>query len=281
MAAQYGDQEYEYSSYGRKRRRVSYQILVPDNDDDNDEASVKDDWESKVGAKRPEPQGYKREASEVRSVTPAESEAATEQEVTTPARRMTANEFASTYQRYHVGSERDELLNRYELFQGMSIIYIHLVFDSANIDSEKLAELITAPTIGDAAHDLLCLVCYSNVDDGSPMKLCATCPRVFHASCVKPGAFSDIESVPSRSRHCPLCVKRTWDIRAPTLEKRYATVFDTEKTRAVLTRAYLNSPNLRHWTALRDDGSLESDHRLIKDMGMVDLAKWVDTEEEL
>ena len=131
------------------------------------------------------------------------------------------------------------------------------------------------PTAGDAAHDILCLVCYDNVDDGAPLN------RVYHSGCLKPEALPSVGNVNNRSQYCPLCIKRTWDIRAPTNGERAATIFDSEKTRSILIRAYLNNPHMRRWIGLHDDGSLESDHRLIKDMGMVDLAKWIDTEEEL
>lgn len=189
--------------------------------------------------------------------------------------QITAMAFALKWKDMYAGEHTQELEERHKAFTGSFSPITYTGKLSANSTPVPDLASNTEATAGDAAHDDFCLVCW---DTALPLKICNTCPRAYHTTCLRPGTFSVFQAEGETIEHCPLCVKRTWNIKAPQQNPQSASIFAAEKKIGLLIRVFLRTPAIASWIELHDDGSIGSDHRLVKDLGDVDLTKWVDVE---
>ena len=145
-----------------------------------------------------------------------------------------------------------------------------LLFESsyAGPQTSELMERYSAWVAGTIIRNKNCIVCLRSIRSDPNALLCATCPRVMHQSCL-----DSRHPHGGHRTHCPLCVKRRWHIiRVITPLQREGQSVDDYHMKRVRRYRRWHGYNCQHidvWSKLYDDGSLESDRRLLINIGAV------------
>jgi hypothetical protein len=111
-------------------------------------------------------------------------------------------------------------------------------------------------------RDSSCLLCLraTNNDD----LRCISCPRDYHPICLKnacmqAGLVSLTDSRDATWFHCPLCLRRTWNVADPKERIRRRRVIN----RYSLARAFQANANFRVWFQWEDTGTMISDQAIL------------------
>lgn len=128
------------------------------------------------------------------------------------------------------------------------------------------AKLVAAWRAGTAERNKNCLICLNSIRQEPQSLLCVTCPRVMHFACL-----STKFGHSGHSMHCPLCIKRRWHLVLPVTpvqrDGQSADDYRMKRIRRYYRWHRYNCEPIQDWQKLCDDGSLESDRKLIIDMG--------------
>ncbi|KAK5096502.1 hypothetical protein LTR70_001676 [Exophiala xenobiotica] len=136
----------------------------------------------------------------------------------------------------------------------------------AGPQSAELMERYSAWCTGAAERNKNCLVCLNSTRQEPKSLLCATCPRVMHLACLNTRVAHG-----GHKMHCPLCIKRRWHLIRPVTpgrrEDQSADDFQMKRVRRYYRWHRYNCEHIDNWQKLHDDGSLDSDRKLLIDMG--------------
>jgi hypothetical protein len=129
-------------------------------------------------------------------------------------------------------------------------------------------------TAGNTVSDSNCLRCLSR----NARAVCATCPRVFHTTCLPDDYVTTLQAAEAKRRDtcginkeyqtiritCPLCFKRFHGWIKP---KQDLTPAARDKRILKIAHSLKRLPERLAWLELHDDGSLLSDRRLLEKIG--------------
>ncbi|KAK5100427.1 hypothetical protein LTS08_005176 [Lithohypha guttulata] len=143
-----------------------------------------------------------------------------------------------------------------------------LAFEStyAGANTAELMERYTAWKSGAARRNKNCLVCLKSVRNGKEALLCTTCPRVLHSPFLNGKAPHG-----GHKMHCPLCIKRRWHLVRPVTPTQNEGQSEDDSHMKRIRRYHrwhrYNCMHIVEWCKMHDDGSLESDRRLLISIG--------------
>lgn len=138
-------------------------------------------------------------------------------------------------------------------------------------------EMSDRRTAGNTVSDSNCLRCLSR----NATAMCATCPRVFHTTCLPNDYATVIQAAEAKRRDtyginkaagnyqsikitCPLCFKRFHGWIKP---RQDLTPAARDKRILKIAHSLKRLPERLTWMELHDDGSLLSDRKLLESIG--------------